>query len=41
MTVWLGASGKALCFARNLSPELSSPDTLLAIDFDPGREFCR
>ena len=32
-------SGKVLCFAGNLSPELSSPDTLLAIDFDSPASF--
>src|SRR5215831_12298146 len=31
--------GEALRFAGNLSPELSSPDPLLAIDFDPPASF--
>ena len=31
--------GEALRSAGNLSPELSSPDTLLAIDFDPPASF--
>jgi hypothetical protein len=32
-------SGEALRFAGNLSPELSSSDTVLAIDFDPLASF--
>ena len=31
--------GEALRSARNLSPKLSSPDTLLAIEFDPPASF--
>src|SRR5215467_8687008 len=30
---------RQLCFSRNLSPEFSSTDTLLAVDLDPPGSF--
>src|SRR6516162_2282185 len=35
----LGAPARQLCFFRNLSPEFSSTDTLLAVDPDPPASF--